>query len=29
MEELFNNASKKSKKEVENVLNDIKKALGL
>ena len=29
MEELFNNASKESKKEVENVLDEIKKVLGL
>lgn len=29
MEELFNNASKESKKEVENVLDEIKRVLGL
>lgn len=29
MEDLFNNASKESKKEMENVLDEIKKALGL
>lgn len=29
MEELFNNASKESKKEMESVLDEIKKALGL